>query len=213
MRNLLLLITLAISLVQGCATQEKKPIFDANLETVKSLLSQGEDVNNTNDSATPLYYAAKNNRIKVVKFLLKKGAHINKGTQSSTPLSVALEYENEEVVNYLIEKGASVSAALFFIGYWAVGQDILPANTDFENQLNSAKKLKKLGANVDLQLEFYGNNTALHGAVLGGSLDLVKHYLDNGAKENIINKKRQTPRMLGYVSKYTDIRDYFENLR
>ncbi|WP_308990586.1 ankyrin repeat domain-containing protein [Mariniflexile litorale] len=51
-------------------------IVKGDLETVKKLLSLGEDVNQKSNGMTPVMYAAKYNRTEILKLLIDKGANL-----------------------------------------------------------------------------------------------------------------------------------------
>jgi len=53
-------------------------VYEGDLEKVKKLLDEGEDVNARDDyGRTPLHYASIYGIVDVVKFLVEKGADIN----------------------------------------------------------------------------------------------------------------------------------------
>jgi uncharacterized protein len=49
-------------------------VIKGDLETLKSFVAYGEDVNEVSNGATPLIWAVRYNKVEVVKFLLEKGA-------------------------------------------------------------------------------------------------------------------------------------------
>ncbi len=51
-------------------------IAKGDIETVKKLLSIGEDVNQISDGMTPLMYAAKYNRTEILELLIERGADL-----------------------------------------------------------------------------------------------------------------------------------------
>lgn len=63
-----------------------------DLNLVKKLVAEGEDVNMKGpDNETPLYVASLNGRVEVIYFLCKNGANINeKGPHGNTPLCAAV---------------------------------------------------------------------------------------------------------------------------
>jgi Ankyrin repeats (3 copies) len=57
--------------------------------------------------ASPLFWAAKHDRLEIVQFFVKSGHDKDEGNDYGTsPLSVAAEEGNFEVVQYLVEQGA-----------------------------------------------------------------------------------------------------------
>jgi ankyrin repeat protein len=80
---------------------------------VKLLLEKGADMESqdTENSQTPLWWAAANGYEAVVKLLLEKGADVeSKSRYGQTPLSWAVEKGHEAVVKLLLEKGADVES-------------------------------------------------------------------------------------------------------
>ncbi|CAH8283844.1 ankyrin repeat protein [Mariniflexile fucanivorans] len=51
-------------------------IAKGDIETVKKLISRGEDVNKKSDGMTPVMYAAKYNRTEILELLIEKGANL-----------------------------------------------------------------------------------------------------------------------------------------
>ncbi|MFG6686355.1 ankyrin repeat domain-containing protein [Mariniflexile sp. HNIBRBA6329] len=51
-------------------------IAKGDIETVKKLLSLGEDVNQKSNGMTPVMYAAKYNRTEILQLLIEKGADL-----------------------------------------------------------------------------------------------------------------------------------------
>ena len=93
---------------------EKTPLihaceFDAPLETIKLLLSNGSDVNaKDNQGKTPLYYASGNEKIDIVNLLIQNGADVNVNDKycKETPLFNASSKGRIEIVKLLLQNGA-----------------------------------------------------------------------------------------------------------
>ena len=85
-------------------------VVSGNIEQVKSLISNGVDINTNNQlNWTPLHAAVRNNRIEIVKFLLESGANVDAvEPRGQTALHFAVESGQKEVVQLLIEKGANL---------------------------------------------------------------------------------------------------------
>ena len=83
-----------------------------DLETVRSLIAAGADVNTKGrDMKTPLIYASTCGHAEMAKFLIAAGADVNaKDRDSRTPLHLATERGDIEMVKALISAGADVNA-------------------------------------------------------------------------------------------------------
>ncbi len=112
-----LAIGLTITLVTGmsviaCADNNMdlmEAIYRGNLESVKSLLDKGADVNAKMDGGvTPLMVASVNGNLDVVNLLLDRGADINAKTdKGNSALDFAGYKGSPEVVKLLKSRGAS----------------------------------------------------------------------------------------------------------
>ena len=85
-----------------------KAAADGNLETVKKLLDEGDDVNSrvrgANDKGrwSPLILAAQNGHLEIVKLLIENGADINaENAYTETALCLAKSEHHEEIVSIL----------------------------------------------------------------------------------------------------------------
>ena len=105
-----------LSLLSGCATPLFTAIAGGDVKTVKKLIDNGADVNESFGPArqNPLKLASSLGRIDIVKLLLAKGANleITSGNMGWTPLSTAAYNGNIEMVNLLLDKGANASNAI-----------------------------------------------------------------------------------------------------
>jgi len=91
-------------------------IFDNKLETIRSLIKKGADVNAAaaNTGYTPLHWAVQLNRIEAVGILLEVGADIDgRDADYCTPLHTACRYSDlgrANLVRLLLERGADAGA-------------------------------------------------------------------------------------------------------
>ena len=82
-------------------------IAKGDIETVKKLLSIGEDVNQKSDGMTPLMYAAKYNRTEILELLIEKGADLKaKSDKEMTALKFA-EIHGAKDAYQILEKALS----------------------------------------------------------------------------------------------------------
>ncbi len=100
-------------LLAGCGSPLYWAAGKGDINTVKTLLDQGADVNETFDSLTPLMRASEGGHIEVVKMLLDRGADINaKSNIGRTALSIAANKGHINIVNILLERGADLNFAI-----------------------------------------------------------------------------------------------------
>ncbi len=86
-----------------------KAVSEGKLETVKSLLEKGGNVNSINIDEVPLIIIAVGmGHTKIIKLLLEKGAEINIRSDNYTALMIASFLGKIEIVKLLLEKGADV---------------------------------------------------------------------------------------------------------
>lgn len=92
----------------GCSTKLQVEADRGNVQTVKELLDQGDQISETDFRGwTALHYAARAGQDTVVKLLLNKGADINaQGGKGETPLLMAAYNCHERVVRVILEKEA-----------------------------------------------------------------------------------------------------------
>ncbi|KAI9457889.1 ankyrin repeat-containing domain protein [Russula earlei] len=85
---------------------------DGNLESVRSLLDAGTDVNERNTSLqTPLIRATWEGNLEIAKLLIDYGADVNSHDEIGvTPLRAAMTEGHSEVVRLLLDHGADVNA-------------------------------------------------------------------------------------------------------
>lgn len=86
-----------------------KAAYKGDIEEIKTLIQQGEDVNGLNsEGATPLHWAAFKGKPDAARILLQYGANVNATTKKgSTPLRLAKTHKREKVVNLLQSYGAT----------------------------------------------------------------------------------------------------------
>ena len=157
----------------------------SELDAVKAMLNNGmavnADINGSNGlKSTPLHLAARGGNVEVVKYLLEQGANLQGlDNNKATPLITAAESGKVEIVKLLLEKGADPNAKN------VVGRTGLHVT----NNVEVARLLVQAGAKVT-ETEM-GGDTPLFKAIFFGNNDLVKFYLDNGAKiTDLGNSKR-----------------------
>jgi len=154
-----------------------------DLPEVKSLLSQGADINwRFKTGFTPLMAAIHNGHWVLAKFLIAKGANVNAQARL-TPLMLASKKGQREIVGLLLAKGADVNAKS------PQGATSLMSASGRGSQ-DVVKLLLAKGANVNAKTK--EGWTALMGASRDGHSKVVKLLLAAGADVNARDDKGRT---------------------
>ncbi len=101
-------------LMVGCGTALMQAAGRGEINTVKALLDQGANVNESiMDGSTALTMASGGGHIEVVKILLDKGANVNAPYYGSlTALSAAVRAGHTDIAKLLIDRGADIDYAI-----------------------------------------------------------------------------------------------------
>lgn len=73
-------------------------IAKGDIDTVKTLIKLGEDVNKRSNGMTPLMYAAKFNRVEILKLLIANGADLDKKSAKGLTAQKYAELSNAKAV-------------------------------------------------------------------------------------------------------------------
>lgn len=108
---------MALVLLLTASTHTEAPVADAamrgDVETVRILLRQGEDVNAAQgDGMTALHWTARSGEASLAEMLIYAGANLETTTRvgAYTPLLVAARSGNDEVLVALVKHGANIEA-------------------------------------------------------------------------------------------------------
>ena len=151
--------------------------YEGDVTTVKSLIDQGADVNQKDNSGmTALIWAASEGRLDVTKVLLAKGADVNVMHKQSyvTPLMAAAFSGHAELVQLLLTKGSKINAKN------------VDGITALMLAIEGLSSSKSLGANK-------------------GIVATVKILLDNGADVSQKDNRGETALMWANEKGLTDI--------
>jgi putative CocE/NonD family hydrolase len=155
-------------------TQLHQAAAQGDLERVRSLISNGIDVNAKGSSGdTALHCAAQNDHKEIVQVLLANGADVNarQGEDGSTALEHAVRNKNKDLVHLLITKGADVNLS---------GWDYPPlVSAVWEEDKAMVELLVNHGAKFDAKNK--DGWTAFRWAAAQGSRDIVEFFVSKGA--------------------------------
>jgi len=159
-----------------------------NLDMVKELVQAGAEVNAvTKEGRTPIFYAAARGKASTVSFLLDKKAEINLADEKGiTPLILAAGSGNTALVKFLVVNKKANFAATAKDGTTAL---IAGAKTPEIVKFLAEKMPNVNGVDSD-------GNTVLHLCAETADEETVRKLLYYGAKEDLPNKKGETPILL-----------------
>ena len=168
------------------------PVADAamrgDLETIRSLLREGADVNAAQgDGMTALHWSALNGDIMTMHMLLYAGATVEPTTRlgSYTPLHLAAREGRGEAVAVLLEAGSDPTAL--------TGTGVSPLHlAAAAGQVDAVRALIEHGADVDLRDTTHGR-TPLIFATAANRIDAMEVLLAAGADVSLAT------RVLDYV--------------
>ncbi|KAK2516478.1 hypothetical protein Q9233_013769 [Columba guinea] len=172
-------------------------IFNRDIEEVRSLLNQKENINVLDqERRTPLHAAAYIGDVAILELLILSGANVNaKDTVWLTPLHRAAASRNEvghlEVLKLLVARGADVMCK-DKKGY------TLLHTAAASGQIEVVRHLLRLGVEIDEPNSF--GNTALHIACYMGQDAVANELVNYGANVNQPNEKGFTPLHFAAVS-------------
>ncbi|MGD8787012.1 MAG: ankyrin repeat domain-containing protein, partial [Phycisphaerales bacterium] len=89
----------------------RQAVVMGNADQVRSLLSEGADINARDRiGGTPLHTAVQNRNLELIELLLDEGADIDaRNNSGQTPLHLAVNYSRQNIAELLIEKGADIN--------------------------------------------------------------------------------------------------------
>ncbi len=159
-----------------------------NLDMVKELVQAGAEVNAiTKDGRTPIFYAAARGKASTVSYLLDKKAEINLADENGvTPLILAAGSGNATLVKFMVVNKKANFAATAKDGTTAL---IAGAKNPEIVKFLAEKMPNVNGVDPD-------GNTVLHLCAGTADEETVRKLLYHGAKEDLPNKKGETPILL-----------------
>ena len=177
-----LLVTL---LLAGGTSIAEAPVADAarsgDVETVRSLIAAGEDVNAPHgDGMTALHWAADAGNAEMTALLVYAGANLEAGTRIGqyVPLHLASKAGSQTVVAALLEAGANPGPATTTTGVQPMHLAAESGNSDV------IRTLAEHGADVDAREESWGH-TPLVFAASQNRTGAIRTLMDLGADPEI----------------------------
>ena len=158
-----------------------------NLDMVKDLVQAGADVNAIAENGrTPIFYAAERGKASTVNFLLEKKAEINLDDKNGlTPLHCAAASGNVALVKFLVSKKANFAATA------NDGTTVLISGAKYPEIVKFlADKMPNVNG-VDKD-----GNSVLHLCAATADDETVRKLLYYSIKEDLPNKKGETPVLL-----------------
>lgn len=143
-----------------------------NLELAKLLIEAGADVNSLETRMTALESAVRANSTEMAKLLVDAGADMGTSSTGLTLLQLAITKNNVELVKLFLDDG-------FNIDSMPIDNTALRNSTSLEN-LEFIQYPIDPGANIDAK-SFKHPTTALQYASKHGNIEIVKHFVANGA--------------------------------
>lgn len=171
-------------------------IIKQDLDSVKALVKEIEDINSAINGKQPLLWAAEIADLELVRFFIDCGADVNQRDDlGCAAIDYAVKKTNVPIVKLLIERGADLhSSPLIF--------KALCSNSN--TKLETIKLLLLHGADVDAKYENFdeicmsllGNTAFMTAAYFPGELEYAKLLLAHGADINATNADGQMALML-----------------
>jgi len=172
--------------------------YRGHLETVKSLIEGGTEVDAKDDDGTPLHYAAMAGHEAIARFLIDATANVNARNRNGwTPLHFAAIGGSAEVARMLVARGADIEARS------DNGQTPL-LRAAAEGSKGVIEVLLDNGAGVNIADPTYGW-TPLHYAARYGHRDVVELLLDKKASIEVRLTTGHTPLALAEQVGHTAI--------
>jgi hypothetical protein len=168
-------------------------VKDKNVESIKTLLAKGSNVNATDaEGKTPLIYAVRLGLKDITKLLLTGGARMElRDNSGASALWYAASAGHKEVVELLLANGANIHL-MDNDGYTPLHEAAGGGHKDVVRLLLSH------GADVDVAAKNEKGWTPLHFAVLNfalrkGDREVIELLLASGANPNIRSKDGKSP--------------------
>ena len=157
------------SLPLGHAADIHDAAMNGDVAAITAALDAGAGIDESDGTATPLYYAVWMGHIDAAKLLIERGADVNAQTTLGPPLMAAVG-GTIDLLNLLLERHADPNAA--YGGEFALHAAIT------RDCLDCVKALVEAGADVNAKTE--GGKTPLHLAKRAGQRKVADYLMSHG---------------------------------
>jgi hypothetical protein len=144
---------------------------EGDVAAITAALDAGANINESDGTATPLYYAVLVAQLDAAKLLMERGADVNAvSALGDTPLGPAVARRNTEFIRLLLEHGANPNSAM------GGSQNILHF-ASAQGCLDCVKALVEAGADVNAQTSDSKYRTPLHLAKRRGFQEVADYLM------------------------------------
>ena len=216
---------------QKSANSIHEAAADGDINKVKSLLSDGADVNIKGRlEYTPLHHAAENGHANLVTFLISRGGDLEvRNHYGRTPLALAACRGHKGMVELLIAKGADFNTKDIWYkkllhhaaenGHAELARFLIDRGADIESETNLHYTALNLAASqghrqmvelliskgADVNTKEQMNYTPLHKAAMNGHYEIAKLLVDAGANVNVEDSHNRTPLYNAVLAGHKDV--------
>ena len=160
------------------STSHAAAIHDAakkgDVAAISAALDAGANINESDGTATPLYYAVQGAQLGAAKLLIERGADVNTvSIFSDTPLGPAVGRRNIELIRLLLEHGANPNSAM--------GRQTVLHLAAEKGCFDCVKALVEAGADVNAQTSDSQYRTPLHLAKRRGFQEVADYLMMHSA--------------------------------
>lgn len=170
MRGFLLLIPLLLVPFVLHAADIHDAAQNGDVAAIRAALDAGAGIDESDGTATPLYYAVWIGDIEAAKLLIERGANVNAQTTLGPPLMAAVATEKIDLINLLLERHADPNAG--YSGNFALHLAVTLGCLD------CVKVLVEAGADVNAITE--AGRTPIHLAKRAGQSDIANYLMSHG---------------------------------